>query len=119
MLDTNIGGVSVNAATNKCKVESSIVTPEKATRAIYTCSQELKIDILDADEDVGSLNEIEVMVVHSDEDEAEGLFDTSDDINDEADDEDDGGFEKVDCCVTFWRHQITSSKHDVLSDDED
>ena len=107
----NIGGVSFNAATNKHKVEYSIMTPEKA---MYTRSQQLKIDILDGDEDVGSFNEIEVESVHSDEDEGEGIFDISDDINDEADDEDDGGVYEVDCFVNCCRHQITSSKHDVV-----
>ena len=68
---------------------------------MYTCSQKLKVDVQDGNEDVGSLNEIEVESVHSDEDEPEGIFDISDDINDEVVDQDDGRAEEVDCCVYF------------------
>ena len=114
-----IGGVSVNATTNKRKVEAAIVTPEKATCTMYTRSQKLKIDVQDGDEDEASLDVIEVESVHSDEDETEGVFDISDDFDDEVVDEDDGEVEEVDCCVNCWRHQITSYKHNVISDDED
>ena len=114
-----IGGVSVNATTNTRKVEAAIVTPEKATCAMYTRSQKLKIDVQDGDKYEASSDVIEVESVHSDEDETEGVFDISTDFDDEEVDEDDGEVEEVDCCVNCWRHQITSSKHDVISDDED
>ena len=86
---------------------------------MYTRSQRLKINVQDCDGNGGLLNEIEVESVHSDEDESEGIFDISDGFNDEVGDEDDGEVEEVDCCVNCWRHQITSSKNDVISNDED
>ena len=57
-----IGGVSVNATTNKRKVDAAIVTPEKATCAMYTRSQKLNIDVQDGDEDEASSDVIEVEV---------------------------------------------------------
>ena len=119
MVGKTIGGVSVKETTNKRKVEASIVTPEKATCTMYTCSQKLQIDVQDGDEDVGSFNEIEAKSVNSDEDEDEGIFYISGDINDEVVDEDDGGVDEVDCCVNCWRHQITSSKHELFRNDKD
>ena len=83
ILGKNIDGESVNATTNKRKVEAAIVTPEKETCTMYTRSQKLKIDVQDGDEDEASLDFIEVESVYSDEDETEGVFDISDDFDDE------------------------------------